>query len=218
MHHYSKKIGLALATLMACAAAHAQINPKDLSVQGTIRAPSCVVTTSEGDAVYDYGLLSSSLVKPGTGETPLDAKTKNWVISCDGTTYVTFTAVDNRDGSASQENFQLFGLGHVRADNTGKLGYYRVRLTDAKVDGVAARPFHAMSNLIISPEDVATLAKDPSYRFGWADNNRQMIAGRQFEMAFRVEPVLAGSEAMGGPLVEAVNLDGMATINFAFGL
>ncbi|AJX35747.1 DUF1120 domain-containing protein [Burkholderia oklahomensis] len=205
--------------MLGTTAAHAAAPAQDLIVKGTIDVPACTVVAAD-NGVYDYGKISPTLIKSGTTTTPLTKMEKAWTVSCDAETYMSFKVTDNRSDSASSGDNTAFGLGKV--NETGKLGYYSVTMQDAQVDGKKAQVY-ATQNAALTGTGVIALSqklnKLPNYTHGWANESaKTQMAGKNFTANMVVEAVLGGTETMGGALKDAVELDGSATLTFAFGL
>ncbi|WP_257010797.1 hypothetical protein [Burkholderia ubonensis] len=158
------------------------------------------------------------MIKAGTETTKLDPKSHTWTASCGAKTYLGFSVTDNRSDSVSWKAEHNFGLGNV--NETGKLGYYQITMGNAMVDNVATNVY-STSNGTISSNTAGIrkkLSNDPAYQHGWAKGTTAQAMGEVFTADLVVEPTLAGSATMNGPLAEAVDLDGSATLTFAFGL
>ncbi|HFO2533870.1 TPA: hypothetical protein ACHJX8_004409 [Yersinia enterocolitica] len=56
------------------------------------------------------------------------------------------------------------------------------------------------------------------YMFGWAETATTQKAGKLFTADMVVNPTLAGTTTMGGPVTENANIDGSITMQFAFGI
>ncbi|MBR8655920.1 DUF1120 domain-containing protein [Achromobacter sp. Marseille-Q0513] len=206
-------LACALATsLFGALPAHAAAPSASLYVRGSIGVPGCNVSTAN-DGVYDFGRIASSLIKPGTATTTLDSMEKSWTVSCDAQTFLGFTVIDNRSGTASLDRVNNFGLGNV--NETGKIGYYTVQMKDGAVDGKS-------SYLYATPGTSSTASPSvylgTNAQLGWAAGSNTQKAGKVFTATLAVTPTLAGSTTMGGPITDEVSLDGSLTLNFAFGL
>ncbi|AIP06577.1 DUF1120 domain-containing protein [Burkholderia pseudomallei] len=205
--------------MLGTTAAHAAAPTQDLIVKGSIDVPACTVVAAD-NGVYDYGKISPTLIKSGTATTPLAKMEKAWTVNCDAETYMSFKVTDNRSDSASSGDNTAFGLGKV--NETGKLGYYSVTMQEAQVDGKKARVYATPNTSLGGTGVVADyqkLNKLPNYTHGWANaGSATQLAGKNFTANMVVEAVLAGTETMGGALKDAVDLDGSATLTFAFGL
>lgn len=215
-------IALAIAISSACSIASAEISPHSLDVDGTIRAPSCEVSVPAGNT-YDYGVMSASIVKPGTATTDLDYQKKTWTISCSAQTYLTFKAIDNQAGSASVSDEEKYGLGLVNGD--GKIGYYTLWMNGFTVDGESAyhgRQTTGSAAFNTNFANPARILNTPTLRHGWGyrsgETSAQMRPGSLFTMDVEVRPTLAGAQTMKGPLVESVPMEGSVTFEFYFGL
>jgi hypothetical protein len=211
-----QKISLGvLAAAMALAVggpAFADAPTAELKVTGSLDVPGCTVT-SDHNGVYDFGTISPSLIKPGTATTPLTPITQNWDINCSGSTYLTFKVIDNEAASASAVSVLNFGLGNV--NGTGKIGYYQVIMSQPTVDGAASSVFASNDKTITSAATIN--AYSGAYSMGWSSGTA-LKAGKDFGVAMKVSPYLAGTTTMNGPITSDTNLHGSLTLNFAFGL
>ncbi|AOI67590.1 fimbrial assembly protein [Burkholderia territorii] len=207
----SLKLIAVTAGALGAAAAHAAGPTAELKVQGKLSVPACTVESPEG-GVYDFGKLSSTLIKPGATTTPLSPLSKSWKVNCDASTYLTFSVVDNRAGSTSTPGTSNFGLGNV--NGTGKIGYYTVKLTNPTVDGETSSTF-TTANTTVNASTTASLTAGNTH--GWAVSNA-LKPGKVFGIDLEVAPVLAGTTTMNGAIKDVVDLDGSLTLNYAFGL
>jgi Protein of unknown function (DUF1120) len=192
-------------------AASAEAPTAELKVIGTVTVPGCTVVAPD-DGVYDFGRVSASLVKSGTTTTALTPITKTWTVNCDADTYLNFTPVDNRTASASILAGSLFGLGNV--NGTGKIGYYSTVMNNGTVDGAISSVFS--SSTTFTAATTATLVQ--GWRAGWASGNNVQKVGKVFTADITVSPILGGTDTMGGPITDDVDLDGSMTMNFSFGI
>jgi Protein of unknown function (DUF1120) len=184
----------------------------ELKVIGTLTVPGCTVVAPD-DGVYDFGRVSSSLVKSGTTTTPLSAIRKTWTVNCDADTYLNFTPVDNRAASASVVAATNFGMGNV--NGTGKIGYYNAVMSAGTVDSVASNLFTS-ANATFTATSTAILTTN--MRSGWSAAVNTQKLGKVFTADITVSPMLGGTTTMGGAITDDVELDGSMTMNFAFGI
>ncbi len=183
----------------------------ELKVTGKLEVPGCTLTV-EDEGAYDFGTISPVMVKTGTAQTALTPLAKIWNVACTGKTYLTYTVIDNRAASASDVDTGRFGLGNI--NETGKLGYYDVTMSKATVDEKASSVFSTNTKAITSSSSTFI---HTGYTMGWSSGTT-LQAGQNFAALFQVQPVLAGTTTMNGPITDNANLDGSLTMNFAFGL
>ncbi|WP_145542699.1 DUF1120 domain-containing protein [Yersinia frederiksenii] len=198
--------------VLGMTAAHAEAPTAELKVIGTLTVPSCTIVAPD-EGVYDFGKLSSSLIKSGVAVTPLTAMTKTWTVNCDADTYLNFTPVDNRAASASAVATTNFGMGNV--NGTGKIGYYTAVIKNGTVDGKASNLFSSASSTFTA---TTTANLTTGLRTGWSSAASTQSTGKVFVADITVSPVLAGTTTMGGPITEDAEIDGSMTMNFAFGI
>lgn len=202
----------ALSAVMMSATTFAAVTSPELKVQGELMVPACKVVAGN-NGVYDLGKLSPSLIKPNESS-QLSAKIQQWTVDCDAETFLSFSVTDNREGTASTSGSEYFGLGNV--NGTGKVGYYRVAMKVATVDGANSSVYSTTSSSSFSAVPSVYLAKGK--QMGWAASNNLQKSGLKFSTLLNVEPSLASSAQMGGPVTDSAKLDGSMTLNFAFGL
>nr|WP_311528474.1 hypothetical protein [uncultured Ralstonia sp.] len=218
MQHRITKLAALSALALATAAAHAAPPTAELKVIGSIDVPGCTVAAPGGDGVYDFDVISPTLIKPGTTHTALTALKKNWVVTCDAETFLTFSVADNRAESVSTPSVANFGLGNV--NTTGKIGYYSVMMSAPTVDGVTSTVFYTNTGLPANGGATTSLYSG-AYKMGWSTGTTTSTAlksGRVFAADLEVRPQLGGTTTMGGTVKDDVTLDGSLTMNFAFGL
>lgn len=199
--------------LTAATAVQAAAPTAELKVKGELTAPTCTVAAPD-NGTYDFGRISSTLIK-AAATTAVTGKAKTWSVSCDAETYLTFSVVDNRAASVATTGNTYFGLGNV--NGTGKIGYYTAVMSDPKVDGVTSYLFTAASGAsTFSVYNSVNITKGTN--MGWASTTSTLKSGRVFTSDITVNPTLASSATMGGPITDTVNLDGLMTMSFAYGL
>lgn len=205
---------------------HAAPGPADIAVNGTVRTPVCTLAAS-GGGVYQYELLSQSML-PTTGHVPLPPQNQTWTVDCgSGRTHLMYSITDNRAASVSAVAVSNFGLGAMAGVEGSRIGYYTLTLTNGKVDGapksvlyVSTDGTYADATPVVYYQTRRGYSWHTSTGSGgsWADLRSQ--AGSRFEVDVQVSPFLANRTLVGGgkPITESVNLDGSATVTFAFGL
>lgn len=212
-----KNAGVALLLMVACATAHAEIDPHDLAVEGTIRTPACTVVPENG-GVFDFGSLSNSLVPVSGHFAGIEPITQQWSVDCgEARTTLIYTVTDNRADSVSMPGVMNFSLGDIAGRAGSKIGYFTVWLSDAMMDGANANIVrHWMDDETGGTSYLASELR-MDRRFSWRDTAGSYI-GSKFDIAMQVKPYLANATLMGGPLVDAVPLGGSLTISYVFGL
>ncbi|CNE69596.1 beta-fimbriae major subunit [Yersinia rohdei] len=215
LEYKMKKQLTVLAFLILCAtAAHAAPPTAELKVKGEIGVPACNINAPD-NGVYNFGNISSTQIKSGTTTTGLPKMSKSWTIICDASTYLNVTPIDNRAATASStETKARFGLGSINGN--GKIGFYWVALSNAKVDNQPSNLYYTSTNAFTSVGTSANLWSGSIT--GWASAANTQTAGKVFSADFEVEPVLAGVTDMKGTITEDIKIDGSLTMNFAFGI
>lgn len=208
-----KKTLLALAlTGLSTAALSAPV--ANLKVTGSITPPTCTVSgQNEVDVNYDFDI--SPGIFPTSGNLVLDAQVQPIEVVCDATTYLTFDATDNRDGTALTESNTNFGLGTYGEGETGtKVGIYTITMQNATVKAstdVAATDVGVLNGTTYSTTSIV----DKTKRMGWATSASDLAAGQIFAANFAVKPTINGE--MKNTAGDA-ELDGHAVLAFSFGL
>ncbi|VEA61142.1 Protein of uncharacterised function (DUF1120) [Serratia plymuthica] len=202
-----------ISAMMSMGSAMAASMSPELKVQGQMAVPSCQLKLTN-DGVFDLGKISNTLIN-STKETMLAGSSGQVSVDCEAETFLNFTVVDNREGTASTANTGYFGLGNVNTD--GKLGYYRLIVAGAKVDG-ASSSLYSTAKGSTTFTALASAYVDKNKVIGWAKSANVQQSGKTFSTGLLVEPYLASSRDMGGPITDNVKLDGSATLNFAYGL
>ncbi|OVZ83711.1 DUF1120 domain-containing protein [Yersinia kristensenii] len=186
----------------------------ELKVKGKIGAPNCTVTAPNG-GIYDLGKISATNVKSGTAITALPTMTKTWTISCDATTYLSYTSIDNRLTSVSDTSTtRNHGLGNI--NGTGKIGFYTATLSNPRVDGNSTSMYYRLSTGAATAGTSLYLVD--RYYYGFSNASAVAIAGKSFSTDITIAPTLAGTTTMNGPITEDANIDGSMTMNFSFGI
>ncbi|OQV35957.1 DUF1120 domain-containing protein [Serratia marcescens] len=202
-----------LSVLVLHGAAIAAPMSSELKVQGKMAAPSCQVSLDKG-GVFDLGKLSNGLIDPNKA-TPLTGSMITITTDCDAKTYLSFSVEDNREGSSSSSGSTNFGLGNVNGN--GKLGYYQLKMRDGMVDGKLSS-LYSTSKGSTSFSAVSSITLDKNKVMGWAESTNAQNSGKRFFAAIELNPVLASSKDMNGPITDSVKLDGSALLNFTYGL
>ena len=185
----------------------------ELKVVGELAVPTCTVAATD-DGIYNIGKPSATLIKP-SATTALTTMTKIWTITCDADTYLNFTPIDNRVDSKSAVNApDAFGLGYV--NGTGKIGYFNIGVSNAKVDSAATQLFRSSSTSSFIPKASVSLYLED--KIGWTTTANTQKSGKVFVADIAVTPTLVSSATMNGPITENTNIDGSVTLTFAYGI
>jgi len=198
--------------MMANHVSAASMSP-ELKVKGQMAVPSCQVSIVN-DGVFDLGKLSNSLISSSAASS-LAKSQKQLVVNCEAETFLNFTVVDNREGTASAADSANFGLGSV--NGSGKLGYYKVNVLNATVNGVSSA-LYSVKKGTTSFSTVSSAYIDKNNVTGWAKAGNVQNSGKLFAAILQVEPYLASAKDMNGPITDNVKLDGSSTLSFAYGI
>lgn len=199
--------------MISMGSAMAAAMSSELSVKGQVAIPSCQISLGN-NGVFDLGKVSSAVIE-ASGSTSMKEISGSINVECEADTFLNFSAIDNRAGTASTAESTHFGLGNV--NGTGKLGYYKMKLVAATVDRINSHVYSASkgSTSLSSAMDVFV---DKDKVTGWANSENAQASGKSFQARLMVEPVLASSKEMGGPITDSTKLDGSATLNFSYAL
>jgi type 1 fimbria pilin len=240
MHNNIKAKSLYAALGMAFATtAWAEAPTQDMTVAGTIKAPTCEVDIGggEGGGTINHGDISPTLINAGATFHQLPTVTLDWTISCDAQTYLIYQVVDNEAESANKRGNDAsypFGLGWINVSDdgksAGKLGYYLMETKGMTVDGATA--YHGATSTSDPSSGWTVLdtrtaysfqyvRNTPGWRFGWGESHAQyspLKAGKDFTMKLEVRTFLSGAADMNGGVTDTVPLQGHTTFSFAFAL
>jgi type 1 fimbria pilin len=205
------KLAVILSIISGTTAAYAVTPTTNLAVKGTVAIPGCTVNLAN-NGTFNLGQVSATVANGSSNSTTLPAVTQTLTATCDAQTYLSFSVIDNRAGTASPATATNFGLGNV--NGTGKIGSYTVTLTNPRVDGLQASTYATNGTTFTAVNSVLLAVGS---RNGWASGNTQK-AGRVFSVDLTALPSLAGITAMKGPVSDAIDLSGSLTLNFAYGL
>lgn len=205
--------GILVALVLSSPAALASMSP-ELKVTGTMAVPTCTVGVNN-NGVADLGKISNGLIS-STQATALAEQRLLAQVECEAETYLSFTIVDNRAGTASLTSNTAFGLGNV--NGTGKLGYYTMVMNTNWVDGTSVMTYSTPKGSTLFTASSVPTSVDKTKVMGYARANNVQVSGKKFVTDLKITPFLASSKDMGGPLSDSVKLDGSATLNFAYGL
>ena len=175
----------------------------DLTVSGTVVAPSCTVSATES-GIYDFGAISPALI--GKVEKALTPINQTYTIHCDAITYLTFKTIDNRSDSVTVPSDAKFGLG--KNGERGNVGYYTGKVKNAMVDGAASKLMQSASTSFYA-YDVVDLTNSTTLVTGWAEANSKLKSGTDFQADVEITPYLSKSSDFGG-VVSNVDLNGSA--------
>ncbi|AKF38441.1 DUF1120 domain-containing protein [Yersinia enterocolitica] len=198
--------------IVSIATAYAVAPVAELKVKGALTVPSCTVNAPD-NGIYDFGKISSTKISSSVFVN-LAAMTKNWVITCDATTYLTVKPIDNRAASVYPPSTSTYGLGMV--NGSGKIGGYTINMQNAVVDGNSSKLFSSSTGLFSAVTETALYNHGPSV--GWASADNTQAAGKVFSTDIKVAPILASTTAMNGPITEDTELNGSVTLNFAYAI
>lgn len=204
-----KKSLLAL-SLMSLSAVTLSAPVANLKITGSITPPTCLINGSNEETfTYDFDI--SPGIFPASGNLVLDAQSQNIEVVCDATTYLSFTAVDDRAGTELTAGDNNFGLGTYESDN---VGFYTVSMENATVK--ANTDAEATSVSVLVGSSLGSTGKiSKSQPAAWATSISQLAQGQIFAADFAVTPTING--VLKNSAGDA-SLDGYAVLTFAFGL
>ncbi|CAI1197304.1 TPA: fimbrial protein [Serratia fonticola] len=199
---------LALTAVVGSAVAAPVAN---LKVTGSITPPTCTVNgVDEADVLYTFDV--SPGLFPASGNLTMAPQSHNIQVVCDATTYLSFTASDERAGTELTAGNTNFGLGQYGDDT--KVGFYKVTMENAtiKADENAA---DKTVGVLVGTTYATSGVLDKTQTVAWATDKDTLAAGQVFAADFAVAPtlnsVLKNSDG-------TAQLDGHAVLTFAFGV
>jgi len=206
-----KKSLLVLSLITLSGAAISAPPIANLRVTGSITPPTCTINGEEEDTfTYDFDI--SPGIFPASGNLVLTEQPQNIEVVCDALTYLTFTAADERAGTELTTGVNNFGLG-TYSDDTN-IGFFTVTMSNAKVKANAEADAANVS-VLTGTTLAASSILNKNLVSGWATGASQLAAGQIFSADFAVKPTI--NAVMKNSAGDA-QLDGLATLTFAFGL
>ncbi|MFG0740571.1 hypothetical protein ACF8NH_03235 [Providencia sp. TYF_10] len=197
---------------------HAQLSYQGLVAQELLVEPltadSCTISMTEVN--YPYTQLSAALFHP-TQKKTLPPMTQTLQIICSvPVSQMTMEVVsDTQTSSVTSADPTHFGLGHVNGQ--GSLGYYQVKLDEAKVGNDAGKLYHTADENAVGTLQPSLFLQSGGYQ-GWAKEGSAPASGQQFSVNMTVLPILSSLKETHGPLVEGANLNGELVLRFPFGI
>lgn len=183
----------------------------NLKVNGAITPPTCVVNGDKEviDVLYTFDVSPDMF--PPSGNLKMEPNTKKIEVACDAATYLSFTASDEREGTALANAWDYFGLGNYGGN---KVGYFTIVMINAKVK---QSPEGKETSVGVSNgfnySSIMTLNKTQT--FSWATSYNKMSPGQIFSADFAVQPTLNSVMKKSDGTAK---LDGHAVLAFAFGV
>lgn len=141
----------------------------------------------------------------------MPAESQNIQVVCDATTYLSFTAVDDRAGTELTAGDANFGLGTY---GDTKIGFYTVNMSNAFVK---ANPDAEPVKVSVKAGNTlgVTNLVSKSQVLAWATGVNNLSPGQIFTADFAVKPTINGT--LKNSAGDA-KLDGYAVLTFAFGV
>lgn len=205
------KKSLLVLSLMTLSSAALSAPIANLKVTGSITPPTCLINgANEETFTYDFDI--SPGIFPASGNLILDAQSKNIEVVCDATTYLTFTAVDDRAGTELTAGDNNFGLGTYNTDT--QVGYYTISMANATVKANSDANATNVS-VLVGSDFGPTGVVSKSQPTAWATGVSTLAQGQIFAADFAVTPTING--ALKSSAGDA-SLNGYAVLTFAFGL
>lgn len=184
----------------------------NLKISGSITPPTCTVNgQEETDIKYQFDITPG--IFPASGNLALDAKSQPIEVICDATTYLTFTATDDREGTSLGTESSHFGLG-TYGENKDKIGSYSITMQNPTVKADTNSNAKTVG-VLVGTTYAALGVVDKTKIMGWATAANALTAGQVFTADFAVKPTI--SSTMKNSAGDA-KLDGHAVLAFSFGL
>ncbi|MEQ5204871.1 hypothetical protein ABN228_20500 [Providencia rettgeri] len=175
---------------------------------------SCSISMTE--VSYPYTQLSAALFHP-TQKNKLPPMTQTLQVICSVTvSQMTMEVVsDTQASSVTDADPTHFGLGHVNGQ--GSLGYYQVKLDEAKIGSDAVQLYHTADENAVGTLQSSLFLQSSGYQ-GWAKEGGSPASGQQFSVNMTVLPTLSSLKETHGPLVDGANLNGELVLRFPFSI
>lgn len=185
----------------------------NIKVTGSITPPTCQVNGgSEIDLEYKFTIDRNMFSE--NEKLKLTEMTKNLVVTCDASTYLSLVPIDQRQDSIY--GGYSFGLGFFNGSKKEKIGSYEITMKNAKVKETESSPFKdAKIRIFSAVGDVIPLTTGTRVAWAQAGGGNNLQQGQVFSADFTVEPVL-------NPLFKSSwsdeYLDGHTVLAFSFSL
>ena len=206
----------------------------NLKINGDIKPPTCTVNgATQRDVIFDYGVISPTLIPQSTVYSYSDIGVQNTVtIECDAKTYLTFVASDTYD-SAELANNTLAQFHLVDKENTETaVGAASFLWEDVTVDSKPAYISRANDVTITETNYYNVLYKGATN--GWTSEQQKgnvskeslaLIPGEVFQAVFKdvykIPSFLLSKDALnkkGIDLSNGLDFMGEAVLTFNFGV
>lgn len=175
---------------------------------------TCEIQTT--DILYPYNQLKASQFHPTeiTALPPM-SQTINIICSAPMTSLSMYVDTDTQSSSVQGNDPTHFGLGFV--NGKGRLGYYRVKLTDARVNGKQTQLYQT-TDLTQTSRTLTEAWLQSSIYQGWVREQSLPNGPEQYSMMMTIYPYLNSLKDTNGPLVSGAELNGELVLSFPFSI
>ncbi|EIU7559083.1 MULTISPECIES: hypothetical protein [Providencia] len=219
---HSYTVIASLMVLIACGAASfiapAQSFNSGLFSQETLPESSsndtCEIQTT--DVLYPYTQLKASQFhQTEMTELPPISQTVQVVCSAPVASLLIHVDSDVQAASTIGHDPTHFGLGFVNGQ--GRLGHYRVKLTDARVNGQQTQLYQTNDLSQVGRAQPESWLQSSVYQ-GWSRDGLSPVSGERYSVTMTVQPYLNSLKETNGPLVSGADLNGELVLSFPFSI
>lgn len=201
-------------SVVACAQSlHSGLLAQDVILESP-RNETCEIQTA--DRLYSYTQLKASQFHP-TEMTALPPISQTVHVICSATVASLLIQVDSDVQAASTRGHgpTYFGLGFVNGQ--GRLGDYRVKLTDARVNDQQTQLYQTTNPTQVGRVQAESWLQLSGYH-GWSRDGVMPEAGARYSVILTVYPYLNSLQDTNGPLVSGAELNGELVLSFPFSI
>jgi hypothetical protein len=190
-------------------APYALASSTDLTVTGLITPGACTPSLSNNGGV-DLGKIPAHTLNQ-TGNTYLGSYPLQLTVACENPRFIAFESVDNRAGTATEDENFVYGLGLT--DEGEKLGYFVTSINEVVVDG-------RYSDSIESVDGGNSWNYSPSIRPGALlsvssqSDYTTPIAVKDLIMDLQIRPAITRADSL--TLTNEVKIDGSGTLQLTY--
>lgn len=193
------------------------INSGVFSQEVIIDAPrneTCEIQTA--NILFPYTQIKASQFHR-TDITALPSMSQSISIACSApvTSLLMNVESDTQAASVIGSDPTHFGLGFVNGQ--GKLGYYRVKLTDARVNEQQTQLYQSLDSNQLGRVQSESWLQSSTYQ-GWSRDGLSPDSGERYSVTMTVYPYLNNLQNTNGPLVSGADLNGELVLSFPFSI
>jgi hypothetical protein len=190
-------------------APYALASSTDLTVTGLITPGACTPTISN-NGVVDVGKIPAHTLNQ-TGNTYLGSYPLQLTVACEMPRLIAFESVDNRAGTATEDEAIVFGLGLT--DEGEKLGSFYTSIQEVVVDGIYSDSIDSVDGGNswryaggIHPGRLLSVSSQSDYT--------TPIAVKDLIMDLQIRPAITRADSL--TLTNEVKIDGSGTLQLTY--